>query len=68
MKTKTVDVEVLTTIRQTIQVPADYDKQDVFNFLATQQSFRDAFVGLSHDDGYPGFVIQDVEVIDEDID
>lgn len=65
MASKFVDVDVITTIRQTIEVPEDFDKQDLFNFLATQQSFRDAFVGLSND-AYPGMVIRDIEVIDED--
>lgn len=66
MPSKYVDVDVITTIRQTIEVPEDYDKQDLFNFLASQQSFRDAFVGLNND-AYPGMVIRDVEVIDEDV-
>jgi hypothetical protein len=63
--TKYVDIDVITTIRQTIEVPEDYDKQDILNFLASQQSFRDAFVGLDND-AYPGVTIRDIEVIDED--
>ena len=66
MASRFVDVDVVTTLRQTIEVPEDFDKQDLFNFLASQQSFRDAFVGLSND-AYPGMVIREVEVIDEDI-
>lgn len=66
MASRFVDVDVVTTLRQTIEVPEDFDKQDLFNFLASQQSFRDAFVGLSND-AYPGMVIREIEVIDEDI-
>ena len=62
---KFVDIDVVTTIRQTLEVPADYDKQDILNFLASQQSFNDAFKGLEHD-AYPGVRITNIEVIDED--
>ena len=57
-------VDVITTIRQTIEVPKGSDKQEILNFLASEQSFRDAFVGMKND-AYD-MVIQDVEVIDED--
>ena len=62
---KFVDIDVITTIRQTIEVPEDYDKQDILNFLASQQSFNDAFRGLEND-AYPGMTIRELEVIDED--
>ena len=62
---KFVDIDVITTIRQTIEVPADYDKQDILNFLASQQSFNDAFKGLEND-AYPGMTIREIEVIDEE--
>ena len=62
---KFVDIDVVTTLRQTIEVPEDYDKQDILNFLASQQSFNDAFKGLE-DDAYPGITIRDIEVIEED--
>jgi len=62
---KFVDIDVITTIRQTIEVPEDYDKQDILNFLASQQSFNDAFKGLE-DDAYPGITIREIEVIEED--
>jgi hypothetical protein len=62
---KFVDIDVVTTLRQTIEVPADYDKQDILNFLASQQSFNDAFKGLTND-AYPGMTIRELEVIDED--
>jgi hypothetical protein len=57
-------IDVITTIRQTIEVPKGADKQEILNFLASEQSFRDAFVGMKND-AYD-MVIQDVEVIDED--
>jgi hypothetical protein len=57
-------IYVTTVLRQRIEGPEDYDKQDVFNFLAEQQSFREAFCRSS--DGE--FEIVDIEVIEEDID
>jgi hypothetical protein len=65
LMSKFVDIDVVTTLRQTIEVPADYDKQDILNFLASQQSFNDAFKGLTND-AYPGMTIRELEVIDED--
>jgi NRPS condensation-like uncharacterized protein len=62
---KFVDIDVVTTLRQTLEVPEDYDKQDILNFLASQQSFNDAFKGLE-DDAYPGVSITNIAVIDED--
>jgi hypothetical protein len=54
-----------TLIRQTVEIPEGTDKQDVYNFLAENQSFRDAFVGMS--DAEQTFRIVDVEVVDEDV-
>ena len=62
---KFVDIDVITTLRQTVVVPEDYDKQDILNFLAETQSFNEAFQGLNHP-GYPGIEVKDVSVIDED--
>ena len=42
--------KVETTIIQWIEVPEGTDKQDVFNFLAENQSFRTAFQGVSNED------------------
>lgn len=56
-------VMVTTTLRQEIEVPEGTDKQDVYNFLAEFQSFRDAFCGT--DDGL--MKITDIEVIDEEV-
>ena len=58
-------VDVITTIRQTIEVPKGSDKQEILNFLAQEQSFNDAFKGLKND-AYDMY-IQEVTVIDEEI-
>jgi hypothetical protein len=57
--------KVETTIIQWIDVPEGTDKQDVFNFLAEHQSFRDAFEGVS--DPEQTMRITDVEVVFEEI-
>lgn len=60
------EVDVITTIRQTIEVPKGSDKQEILNFLAENQSFNDAFKGLENT-AYD-MVIREIEVIDEDFD
>jgi len=57
-------VDVITTIRQTIEVPKDADKQEILNFLAQEQSFNEAFKG-TRNEAYDMY-IQDIEVIDEE--
>lgn len=57
--------KVETTIVQWIDVPEGTDQQDVFNFLAEVQSFRDAFVGVSDEE--QTFRITDVEVVYEEV-
>ena len=57
-------VDVITTIRQTIEVPKGADRQEILNFLAQEQSFNDAFKG-TRNEAYDMY-IQDIEVIDED--
>ena len=57
---------MITTIRQTIEVPKGSDRQEILNFLAQEQSFNDAFKGLRND-AYD-MVVQEIEVIDEDFD
>ena len=56
---------VQTLIVQEIEVPEGTDKQGVFNFLAENQSFRDAFVGVSTDAGT--FRITEILVVDEEV-
>jgi len=58
-------VQVETTLIQYIEVPEGTDKQAVYNFLAENQSFRDAFLGLSNED--QTFRIVDVLVLDETV-
>jgi hypothetical protein len=60
-----MQAKVETTIVQWIEVPEGTDKQDVFNFLAEVQSFRDAFVGVS--DVHQTMRITDVEVVVEEV-
>ena len=60
-----MQAKVETTIVQWIEVPEGTDKQDVFNFLAEVQSFRDAFVGVS--DVHQTMRIKDVEVVVEEV-
>ena len=57
--------KVETTIVQWIDVPEGSDKQDVFNFLAEHQSFRDAFMGVSDEE--QTFRITDIEVVYEEV-
>lgn len=65
LKGPTMKAIVTTTLVQEIEVPEGTDKQDLLNFLAENQSFRDAFVGVS--DAEQQFRITDVEVIIETI-
>ena len=58
-------VQVETTLIQYIEVPEGTDKQAVYNFLAENQSFRDAFLGISNED--QTFRIVDVLVLDETV-
>lgn len=43
-------VYVETVLMQEIEVPEDWDRYDVFDFLAENQSFRTAFQGVSNED------------------
>jgi hypothetical protein len=56
---------VTTIVRQEIEVPEDWDKQEVYNFLAENQSFRDAFQGVSNTDQTARIV--DIMVLEEEI-
>ena len=46
--TKRVLVE--TVLTQELEVPEDWAREDVFDFLAENQSFRTAFQGVSNTD------------------
>ena len=56
---------VTTIIRQTIEVPEGTDRESVLEFLAENQSFTDAFVGVS--DMTQRFRIVDISVVDEEV-
>ena len=56
---------VQTTIIQEIEVPDTASQQDVLNFLMQEQSFRDAFVGVS--DQYQDYRITDIIVTTEEV-
>lgn len=57
---------VNTMISQEIEVPEGTTKQDILNFLAENQSFNDAFAGVS--DMNQTMRITSIKVIDESID
>ena len=56
---------VTTIIRQEIEVPEGTSREDVLEFLAENESFTDAFVGVS--DITQRFRIVDINVVEEEI-
>jgi len=56
---------VTTTLRQEIEVPEGTTKQEVYDFLAENQSFRDAFCGISNGD--VKFMITDITVVEDEL-
>ena len=58
-------VTVRTELVQVLEVPGSWDREDVFNFLAECQSFREAFEGVSNEDQTARIV--DVQVLDETV-
>jgi predicted transcriptional regulator len=56
---------VTTILRQEIEVPEGWTKQDVYNFLAENQSFRDAFEGISDAEQIARVV--DIMVLEEEV-
>ena len=58
---KTVRVETL--LIQELEVPDDWAREDVFDFLAENQSFRTAFQGVSNTDQTARIV--DLGVVEE---
>ena len=56
-------VIVRTLLTQELEVPDGWDRYDVFDFLAENQSFRTAFQGVSNEDQTAR--ILDVGVIEE---
>jgi hypothetical protein len=56
---------VTTVLRQEIEVPEGTDRQSVLEFLAENQSFSEAFIGVS--DMTQRFRIIDISVVEEEI-
>jgi len=56
---------VTTVLRQEIEVPEGTDRQSVLEFLAENQSFSEAFIGVS--DMTQRFRIIDISVVEETI-
>ena len=56
---------VTTVLRQEIEVPEGTDRQSVLEFLAENQSFSEAFIGVS--DTFQRFRIMDINVVEEEI-
>ena len=56
---------VTTILRQEIEVPEGWERENVYEFLAENQSFRTAFQGVSNEDQTARIV--DVMVLEEEI-
>jgi hypothetical protein len=56
---------VTTILRQEIEVPEGTSREDVLEFLAENQSFSEAFIGVS--DMTQRFRIVDISVVEEEI-
>ena len=56
---------VTTIVRQEIEVPDNWEREDVYEFLAENQSFRTAFQGVSNADQTARIV--DIMVLEEEI-
>lgn len=58
-------VLVTTILRQELEVPEGWEREDVYDFLAEYQSFRTAFQGVSNKEGTA--TIEDLAVLEEEI-
>ena len=56
-------VLVTTILRQELEVPEGWEREDVYDFLAEHQSFRTAFQGVGTDEAR----IVDVMVLEEEV-
>jgi len=56
---------VTTILRQEIEVPEDWTREHVLDFLSEYQSFRTAFQGVSNEDQTARIV--DLVVVEEEI-
>jgi len=64
-------VIVRTELMQELEVPDDWEREHVLDFLGEYQSFRTAFQGVSNEDQSPrivdlGVVIETVEQLGEE--
>lgn len=58
-------VMVTTILRQELEVPDEWEREDVYDFLAENQSFRTAFQGVSNEDQTARIV--DLGVVEEEV-
>jgi len=58
-------VTVTTILTQELEVPESWDRYDVFDFLAENQSFRTAFQGVSNEDQTARII--DIGVVEETV-
>lgn len=58
-------VIVRTLLTQELEVPDEWDRYDVYDFLAENQSFRTAFQGVSNEDQTARII--DLGVIEETV-
>jgi hypothetical protein len=56
---------VTTMVRQELEVPDDWTREDIYAFLANVQSFNDAFQGVSNEDQTARIV--NLSVADEEV-
>jgi hypothetical protein len=56
-------VLVTTVLTQELEVPDDWQREDVFDFLGECQSFRTAFQGVSNEDQTARII--DLSVVEE---
>jgi len=56
---------VTTILRQELEVPDNWEREDVLDFLAENQSFRTAFAGVSNEDQTARII--DLGVVEEEI-
>jgi hypothetical protein len=56
---------VTTILRQELEVPDDWEREDVLDFLSEYQSFRTAFQGVSNEDQTARII--DLVVVEEEI-
>ncbi len=56
---------VTTIVRQEIEVPDDWKREHIYDFLGEYQSFRTAFQGVSNEDQTARIV--DIMVLEEEV-